>query len=266
MSKTKKIVYASALFSALVILTGCFHAAKNPAAGNTNEDNAVITAPANAVSAEDQEIKDGKIIVDSVLAADTGWLVVHADTDGVPGKIVGQSYVQAGENKNVEVVLDLPNITPTLYAMLHTDAGEKNVYEFPGADEPVKFNDEIVMDSFAVTQGTSDKKDGAMMEKIEDTPSPSQPETSVIEVTAKKWEFIPSTITVKQGQRVRLNIQSIDVTHGLAIPDFDISLRLEPGTSASTEFIADKKGTFSFFCNVLCGEGHKDMRGTLIVE
>ena len=32
------------------------------------------------------------------------------------------------------------------------------------------------------------------------------------------------------------------------------------------EFIADKKGTFTFSCSVPCGSGHLNMKGTLIVE
>jgi len=87
-----------------------------------------------------------------------------------------------------------------------------------------------------------------------------------IEVTAKQWEFIPATITVSQGDKVRLKITSIDVAHGLALPDFDVSAYLAPGKTTTVEFEADKKGTFSFFCNVICGRGHNQMRGVLIVQ
>jgi cytochrome c oxidase subunit 2 len=28
----------------------------------------------------------------------------------------------------------------------------------------------------------------------------------------------------------------------------------------------DKAGSFTFFCDIFCGDGHEDMEGTLVVE
>src|SRR3989344_6033724 len=58
---------------------------------------------------------------------------------------------------------------------------------------------------------------------------------------AKKWQFDPSTINVKQGDKVRLKIKSIDVAHGFSLLDFNINENLEPGKEIIVEFIADKK-------------------------
>ena len=41
-----------------------------------------------------------------------------------------------------------------------------------------------------------------------------------LEVTAKNWEFVPETIEVIKGQTVILKIRSIDVEHGIKIPEF----------------------------------------------
>jgi cytochrome c oxidase subunit II len=87
-----------------------------------------------------------------------------------------------------------------------------------------------------------------------------------IQVTAKQWEFVPDTITVNRGDDVRLSIESIDVNHGIAIPDFGVNAFLKPGEVTDVEFVASKTGTFSFFCSVQCGQGHGSMRGTLIVK
>jgi len=87
-----------------------------------------------------------------------------------------------------------------------------------------------------------------------------------IDVTAKQWEFNPSTITVSEGDTVVLNVTSIDVTHGFTISQFGVSDRLNSGQTTRIEFVADKKGTFTFFCSVFCGSGHGGMRGTLIVN
>ncbi|KKQ23713.1 MAG: cytochrome c oxidase subunit II [Candidatus Roizmanbacteria bacterium GW2011_GWC2_37_13] len=84
-------------------------------------------------------------------------------------------------------------------------------------------------------------------------------------LTAKQWAFDPATITVKQGDKVRLKITSLDVTHGFSLPDFNVKVDLNPNAETVVEFTADKTGEFTFFCSVVCGTGHNDMKGKLIV-
>ncbi len=87
-----------------------------------------------------------------------------------------------------------------------------------------------------------------------------------ISITARQWKFDPDPIIVNKGDNVKLNIKSIDVTHGFSLPDFGINSKLNPGQTTMVEFTADKTGTFTFFCSVQCGEGHSNMKGTLIVN
>ncbi|MBI5226281.1 cupredoxin domain-containing protein [Candidatus Micrarchaeota archaeon] len=92
-------------------------------------------------------------------------------------------------------------------------------------------------------------------------------ESSVLEInmTAKQFEFSPSVITVKKGQKVRINLSSPDVAHSFAAPDFKVNVRVEGGDTAIAEFVPDKAGTFDFRCFVPCGAGHKEMRGQIVV-
>lgn len=85
-------------------------------------------------------------------------------------------------------------------------------------------------------------------------------------MTAKNWTFDPAVITVKQGDKVVIKITSVDVTHGFALPDFDVKVDLVPNKEEVVEFVADKKGEFTFSCSVLCGAGHRSMKGKLVVE
>lgn len=98
----------------------------------------------------------------------------------------------------------------------------------------------------------------------------SATETKEFDIKAKNWEFSPDTITVNKGDKVILNIESLDdgsgVGHGITIPIFGVSKSFRGGESVTVEFIADKKGTFPFFCSVYCGSGHGDMKGKLIVK
>ena len=85
-------------------------------------------------------------------------------------------------------------------------------------------------------------------------------------LTAKRFEFTPSTITVKKGDHVKLKITALDFSHGFALPDFGVAKQLEQGKETVVEFTASRAGTFTFFCNIFCGAGHTDMKGQLIVE
>jgi cytochrome c oxidase subunit 2 len=103
------------------------------------------------------------------------------------------------------------------------------------------------------------------VKEISTKPTPS---TAVKEftITAKTWEFTPGTITVNQGDKVRLKITSLDVTHSFMLKDYGLNVKLEPNQTQIIEFTADKAGTFGFRCGVPCGEGHSSMDGTLIVK
>lgn len=92
------------------------------------------------------------------------------------------------------------------------------------------------------------------------------PTLKKFDISARKWEFEPDTIVVNKGDMVKLSITSEDVTHGFSLMAFDINEDLEPGETVNVEFVADKRGTFTFSCSVYCGSGHGGMKGTLIVE
>ena len=87
-----------------------------------------------------------------------------------------------------------------------------------------------------------------------------------IEMTAKQWEFSPSIVEVNKGDTVRLRVTSIDVAHGIYIPEFNLNKVLEPGKTVTLEFVADTIGEFDFICSVQCGTGHSGMNGKLIVR
>ena len=107
-----------------------------------------------AVTVSDQFVTGNSVTIDSVTTDGDGWLVVHADNgDGAPGPVIGFAPVADGNNSNVRVTLDTVNVTPTLFAMLHTDTGEVGVYEFgqvEGADGPVTVDDTVVSPSFEI--------------------------------------------------------------------------------------------------------------------
>ena len=100
------------------------------------------------------------------------------------------------------------------------------------------------------------------------TQGPSAAETvKEFSIEMSQFSFSPSTITVKKGEKVKITVTSKDVTHSLLIPELNVnSGPVAKDQSGAVEFVADKSGTFEFRCATVCGVGHKDMKGTLIVE
>ena len=87
-----------------------------------------------------------------------------------------------------------------------------------------------------------------------------------IQMTAKKYEFTPSTIRVKAGEHVKLTITATDHEHGIKIDALHINEKLPKGKPVSIEFTPMQAGTFPFECSHFCGFGHGKMKGQLIVE
>lgn len=77
----------------------------------------------------------------------------------------------------------------------------------------------------------------------------------------------PGTIHVTQGDTVHLRLTSDDVAHGFLLEGYDVTVdTVYPGKYTYVEFAADKAGTFGFTCTRICGEGHHQMWGELVVE
>jgi cytochrome c oxidase subunit 2 len=87
-----------------------------------------------------------------------------------------------------------------------------------------------------------------------------------IQVTLRKYEFSPGSLRVRNGEQVRLIMAAADHDQGFKLDDFDINQKIPRGTTVVVEFIADKAGTFQFRCSSVCGLGHRNMKGTLVVE
>lgn len=98
---------------------------------------------------------------------------------------------------------------------------------------------------------------------------PNQAETSPrrIEIAAKRFDFIPATITLKKGEPVIIVLKSVDVSHGLRFRDLGLNLRANKGQTSELPFTPAKTGDFIGQCSVFCGSGHGRMKLTLhIVE
>jgi len=87
----------------------------------------------------------------------------------------------------------------------------------------------------------------------------------VVRISAKKFEFIPSRITLKRGKTVILELTSLDRKHGFLIPDLKLRADVPAGGTARVTLTPEKAGTFAFRCDLFCGGGHDSMTGAIEV-
>jgi cytochrome c oxidase subunit 2 len=90
-------------------------------------------------------------------------------------------------------------------------------------------------------------------------------EPRLITIQAKRFEYMPSKISIQKGEVITLRLESLDVTHGLYLDAYGIDIKARPGLIGKATFVADKPGRFTFRCSETCGEFHPYMIGFMEV-
>ena len=93
-----------------------------------------------------------------------------------------------------------------------------------------------------------------------------KPPAERINITMKKYEFVPAEVHVKRGQRVLFVVSSADTQHGFHVDAFGINEPVKKGQTAEVEFESDRAGTYPMNCSIICGAMHDDMVGKIVVE
>lgn len=93
----------------------------------------------------------------------------------------------------------------------------------------------------------------------------AQAKPRVVKIRAKRFTYTPNTVNLKKGQPVTLELTTEDIVMGFNLPDFNVRSDIIPGKTTKLTFTPDKAGTFTFLCDIFCGDGHETMSGTLVV-
>jgi plastocyanin len=102
--------------------------------------------------------------------------------------------------------------------------------------------------------------------QAESEETPAEKTVKEFTVTGSNFAFDPSEIRVNQGDTVKINFINSMGTHDWKVEGYEAGTQvLQNGQSQTIEFVADKAGTFEFYCSV--GQHRANgMRGNLIVE
>ena len=82
----------------------------------------------------------------------------------------------------------------------------------------------------------------------------------VITITAKKFEFTPSEITLKKGEPVILRLSSSDRVHGFMSKPLKIDTDIPSDTTKDVAVTPDAAGNYTVICDHYCGTGHGNMK------
>ncbi len=91
-----------------------------------------------------------------------------------------------------------------------------------------------------------------------------------VKLTSQAPAFSMREFKLKKGDEVTLILTNHDkvedLTHGFAMPKYDINFIVNPQETKSVTFIADKPGVYWCYCTHFCHALHLEMRTRMIVE
>lgn len=128
------LVIAAIVIGGYIILFGM----PEPESEKTEEvTTSGFRAENNAVAAQDQQ-PGSSVIISQVVLENAGYVVIHENSNGTPGTVLGSSMLLSeGQTDNVTVELSRQTQEgETLFAMLHVESNNNSSFEL-STDGPV---------------------------------------------------------------------------------------------------------------------------------
>lgn len=142
------------------------------------------------------------------------------------------------------------------------------------AETPADTNTE---NTVPMEQPTSEDTESAAIEQMSDTEMTAPAETEdtsaqgettahTFSISGTNYAFDLTEITVNEGDTVTINFESAEGFHDWVVDEFDAATeKVRPGTPTSVTFVADKAGTYEYYCSIGSHRAN-GMIGTLTVQ
>lgn len=258
---------ALAVFSLFALLgAGCAGTIQNQDndGGTTKDDTANVeevktddtagspVAVVNAIKVEGQDVGT-TVTVELATLDKPGFVIIHEDTNGTPGKIVGMSaLLQPGENPGVKVTSKVEN-DMKYWAMLHADNGDGT---FIAADDAPMTN----ADGNVVMKQYEGYVEGEKRDDESEAEDDSAAKTAPTAVLIQDFAFSQKTLTVKKGDKIIFTNKD-GVSHSTTADEgaWDSGL-LSTNQSYTLDTSKLAAGTYGYHCTP-----HPNMKATLVV-
>lgn len=164
---------------------------------------------------------------------------------------------------NILIAIIILLLATTIYLFINAGTEPENNFMMDNNESVVvETNDDFMKPHIPATLTDGQK---AQLKVGSDAHEPSE---LTFDITGGSFYYTPNEIKVKQGDKVKIIFTNAGGTHDLILEAFDVRTKtIQTGETDTIEFMADKKGTFEFYCGV--GNGYHRMMGqigVLIVE
>lgn len=158
-------------------------------------------------------------------------------------------------NKTVVIVLVLLVVLGGGYFQM----GQKKV------EAPMEDSNEVTEENSQVSNSTGvvDGEDQSIA--VGEQTQTEAPSLKEFTVSGGNFAFTPNSMTVKKGDTVRVTFKNLEGFHDFKIDEFNVATKqIKGGSEETVEFVADKTGTFEYYCSV--GQHRAmGMKGTLTI-
>ncbi|MDP5274870.1 cytochrome C oxidase subunit II [Chengkuizengella axinellae] len=93
-------------------------------------------------------------------------------------------------------------------------------------------------------------------------PAASTGEVKEFTIKASNFEFDQKEIKVNKGDTVKITLENTQGLHALEVAGYDVEVK----DGETITFVASETGEFEYICSIMCGTGHNDMIGSLVVQ
>lgn len=114
------------------------------------------------------------------------------------------------------------------------------------------------LDDSSKTDSNKDSKDTSTSDDSTTTVAKS------ISVKAFSYGYLPTAITLTQGEKVKFEITSLDVDHTFTIDKLNINVQVKGGQTSTLEFTPTEAGGYEYYSSI-SGQKDSGMKGTLTV-